>query len=101
MGEAACSASFNLTYSCFVFLKHNINILLFLILALLQLHKDVLQCPLVLAAGPRVSSGLPIEDYIKSGLQGDIIVKSVDESNVASSDDDSFADASEIVCCHR
>ena len=47
------------------------------------------------------SSGLPIEDYIKSGLQGDIIVKSVDESNVASSDDDSFADASEIVCCHR
>jgi len=23
--EAACSASFNLTYSCFVFLKHNIK----------------------------------------------------------------------------
>ena len=43
------------------------------------------------------SSGLVIEDYIKSGLQGDVIVKSENESNDASSDDnDSFSDASEI-----
>ncbi len=43
-------------------------------------------------------SGLPIEDYIKAGLQGTIIVKSENESNVASSDDDdSFSDASETV----
>ena len=43
------------------------------------------------------SSGLAIEDYIKSGLKGDIIVKSENESNVASSDDESFSDAHEIV----
>ena len=43
------------------------------------------------------SSGLPIEDYIKSGLKGNIIVKSDNESNVASSDDDSFSDAPESV----
>ena len=45
------------------------------------------------------SSGLPLEDYIKSGLQGNIIVKSENESNVSNSDDDddSFSDAPEIV----
>ena len=44
------------------------------------------------------SSSLQIEDYIKSGLQGAIIVKSENESNVASSDDDdSFFEAPEIV----
>ena len=43
------------------------------------------------------SSGLAIEDYIKSGLKGDIIVKSENESNVASSDDDSSSDAHEFV----
>ena len=37
------------------------------------------------------SSGLPFEDYIKTGLQGAIVVKST-----ASSYDDSFSDASEI-----
>ena len=47
------------------------------------------------------SSGLSIEDYIKSGLKGDIIVKSESESNAASSDDeDSFSDAPEIATEH-
>ena len=44
------------------------------------------------------SSGLPFEDYIKTGLQGTIVVRSVNESNIASSDDDdSFSDAPETV----
>ena len=45
------------------------------------------------------SSGLPFEDYIKTGLQGAIVVRSVNESNIASSDndDDSSSDAPEIV----
>ena len=42
------------------------------------------------------SSGLAIEDYIKSGLKDNIIVKSENESNVASNEDDSSSDASEI-----
>ena len=47
------------------------------------------------------SSGLSIEDYIKSGLKGDIIVKLENESNSASSDDDySFSDAPEIATEH-
>ena len=44
------------------------------------------------------SSGLPFEDYIKRGLQGTIIVKTDNMSDVASSDDeDSFSDAPETV----
>jgi hypothetical protein len=47
------------------------------------------------------SSGLSFEDYIKSGLQGTIVVESENVSNLASSDDegseDVFSDAPEII----